>query len=153
MILANSLVAVCKADKLVALHFATAQGIVVVRLPLTSFLAKTRLPIDSNGVPLTQPLSTLAQAEADAEQVPITKGSPDRVNVEHTALPKSHGPVPLAPVLVEALRSHFDQGKTAAHAARYTGTAYETARRYFVAFRQAAATERQPIAKPSGKLL
>lgn len=76
MITATAVDAVCMAGMRVAVHFATASGVVVVLCPLASFLAKVRAERDHNGSYFPMPPTEAgrdglsAQLVADAEAAP-----------------------------------------------------------------------------------
>lgn len=77
IVVAARIVAICKAGPVVAMHFSTRDGIVVVRMPSTDFVEQAQRERDSNGNPFVMPLVP-DQAEADAaattpKRAPITK--------------------------------------------------------------------------------
>lgn len=78
---ATGIDAVTNDGQRVALRFATRRGIVVVQAPLKPFIEKARAPLDSNCRPFTFRSPDRKQLEADAQQIPVTKGGPDRVKL------------------------------------------------------------------------
>lgn len=160
IVVAARIVAVCKADQLVAMHFATPKGIVVVRMPLADFVEKAQAARDNHGVPFTTPLAP-DQAEVDAEQVPITKGNPERAPAYYQ--PNRYGPRGLTPEVRSALRAAFQARKlgqnsrTQGEIADALGVHPSTVSAYFSRFRDEANTtlytNHAPITKPNGLLL
>lgn len=82
IVVAQRVFAICKAGPIVAMHFSTADGIVVVRMPATDFVEKAQRERDSNGNPFVMPLVTdLVEADAAAT---TPKGAPERRPIAKT---------------------------------------------------------------------
>ena len=146
--------AVMKADERVAIHFATRNGIVIVRCSLRDFNAKCRAPLDHNNRPFTPKKDSLEVAEADAAAVPITKGGP--TDEGKSARIHFYGAAGLPPKLITQLRrAFFDAGrelepKTVAYE---LGLNFKTVKKYFKKFAQERVEKTEPITKPNGKIL
>lgn len=153
VIVATRLIAVCVAGNIVAQHFATPNGIVVVRSSLQSFLDHAQQPLDSNHRPFRKEVQSLEVVEADAKQVPITKGAPrsdGRSDRTHF-----YGTAGLPPQLVSQLRrAFFDHGREldARAVSAELGLHEKTVKKYFKQFAAEAAAS-APVTKPNGKLL
>jgi len=141
---------VCTDGTRVALRFSTRRGIIVVQCSLKVFIEKARAPLDSNNQPFALRKPTTAQLEADAQQVPITKGHPDSIKPEW--VPHRLGKNGLSVEQVKIIRAAWLAAK-GGEFVKYTAVAaiancsVKTVSEYFSRFD--ALAEIQPDAPPS----
>lgn len=167
VIAAQALEAACVGSGMVALHFATAEGIVVVRCPVDSFCTVARTPRDHHGNPWpafngSRREALQAKLEADAASS-IPKGMQPRQNRSprfHPALADlPTGGVranarKLSDETIASLRTAWERCQAdptikVAHVVRQVGVTRPTVDAYFARFQ----AQRSPVLKPSGAIL
>ncbi len=158
VITAQALGAACVGSGMVALHFATAQGIVVVRCPVDSFCAAARAPRDHHGNPWPAFNGSTRDSLPKSGPERLTR-RPGRFHPALADLPVG-GCLPhcrkLSPETVTALRVAWercqeDSSIRVAHVVRQLGISRSTVDAYFHRFSPAQAP--QPVLKPSGRIL
>lgn len=150
---------VCTAGALVSIRFATRDGIVQVRAPLRAFVEKCRGPLDSNNRPFELGPSAIKQLEDDADRVPVTLGGPK--NDRNSPARFTRGKLGLSREIVSVLREAYDAWRHRGVDERFVdiaaraGCSTASVSTYFRTWRSLDAQHpnREPVAKPSGKLL
>lgn len=138
--------------RLVAIRFATRNGLVIVKAPLKAFNDTARAPLDSNNRPFMLARDIQAQLEEDAREITVTKSGPDA-----KVFPKRNGagnflPKPVLDRLREifALRQVGKDKRSYTAIAREVGCSNTSVGLYFHRWEKET---RPPLRKPNGKLL
>lgn len=150
---------VCCAGGKVAIRFATAKGIQPVYVPLLAFNRSCRAALDSNNRPFAVEKKIMADLEADAAKVPVTKFGPR--DGDHAAYPNRRGKNGRATHIVARMRAIWEAKRAGKDARVYNAIGAEVGctgncvGEYFRRWDYEAelAKRSEPIRKPSGKLL